>query len=217
MHFKTLAVLALAIATVPSAMAADGKYSIGIGANTLGYGADVNVRLSERISATAAYNTFSIDGDTDTDDVRYDGELKSDNTTIKLNWHPFAGGFHVSVGAVAGDLQAAVTGMPKAGSSYTFNGTTYTAEEVGQLRGEVAIKDSVAPYAGIGWRSQRKGLGAYVDIGVIAAKTSVSLQASGLEADPRFAADLEAERRDLEQDVDLSLYPVIGAGLVWRF
>ena len=217
MYLKILAGMTLAAFVLPSAMATEGTYSVGVGANTLGYGADVNVRLSKRFSASAAYSTFSIEGDTDTDDVRYDGELKSDNATVKLNWHPFAGAFHLSVGAVAGDLQAAVTGMPKAGSSYTFNGTTYTAEEVGQLRGEVAIKDSVAPYAGIGWRSQRQGLGAYFDIGVIAAKTSVSLQATGLAADPRFAADLEAERRELEQDVDLSLYPVIGAGVIWRF
>lgn len=34
---------------------------------------------------------------------------------------------------------------------------------------------------------------------------------------PRLAAGLEAERASLEQEVDLSLYPVIGAGLHWRF
>lgn len=217
MHLKTLAAVVLAIASVPAAHAAEGRYSLGVGANTLGFGVDGNIRLNDHLSATASYSTFGIDGDVDTDEVAYSGELSSDNATVKLNWHPFAGSFHVSAGLVAGDLEAVVTGSPRAGASYEFNGVTYTAEQVGTLRGSVAIKDSVAPYAGIGWRSQRQGLGFYADIGVIAAKTSVGLSATGMLADPRLAADLEAERASLEDEVDLSLYPVIGAGLVWRF
>ncbi|KRG57116.1 hypothetical protein ABB25_10775 [Stenotrophomonas koreensis] len=217
MHLKTLATLLLAVASVSTAQAADGRYSLGVGATTLGYGVDANLRLSERFSATASWSTFSVDGDVDTDEVAYTGELSSDNASVALNWHPFAGSFHLSAGLVAGDLQAVVTGTPVAGSSYTFNGQTYTAAQVGQLRGEVVIKDNMAPYAGIGWRSQRKGLGAYAQIGVMAARTGVALSATGMLADPRLAADLEAERASLEQEVDLSLYPVIGAGLHWRF
>lgn len=217
MHLKTLAALALAIACVPAAHAAEGRFSLGAGVNTLGYGVDGNIRLSDRFSATAGWNTFSVDGDVDTDEVAYSGELSSDNATLTLNWHPFAGSFHISAGVVAGDLQAVVTGTPAAGASYEFNGVTYTAAQVGTLRGEVELKDSIAPYAGIGWRSQRKGLGVYADIGVVAAKTSVGLVATGMLADPRLAADLEAERASLESEVDLSLYPVIGAGLTWRF
>lgn len=217
MHLKILAALVLAAASVSTAQAADGRFSLGAGANTLGYGLDGNVRLSDRFSATASWSTFSVDGDVDTDEVAYSGELSSDNATVKLNWHPFAGSFHLSAGVVAGDLQAVVTGTPAAGSSYEFNGVTYTAAQVGQLRGEVSLKDNMAPYAGIGWRSQRKGFGGYLDIGVIAAKTSVALSATGMLADPRLAADLEAERASLEEEVDLSFYPVIGAGLIWRF
>jgi len=217
MHLKTLAALMLALGTVATAQADDGRFSLGAGINTLGYGVDGNVRLSERFSATASWSTFSIDGDVDTDEVAYTGELSSDNAALKLNWHPFAGSFHLSAGVVAGDLQAVVTGTPAAGSSYAFNGVTYTAADVGQLRGTVSIKDSVAPYAGIGWRSQRQGLGAYLDIGVVAASTQVSLSATGMLADPRLAADLEAERAALQEEVTLSLYPVIGAGVVWRF
>lgn len=217
MYLKTLATLVLATATVCSAHAADGRYSLGAGVTTLGYGVDGNVRLSDRFSATASWSTFKIDGDVDTDEVAYNGELNSDNATLVLNWHPFAGSFHVSAGLVAGDLQAVVTGTPAAGGSYTFNGVNYSAEQIGQLRGKVVLKDNVAPYAGIGWRSQRQGLGGYAQIGVIAAKTGVALAATGMLADPVLAADLEAERQSLEREVDLSLYPVVGAGLVWRF
>ncbi len=213
-----LAVLAVAlpaILTAPAALAAD-DFSIGAGASTLGYGVDLNARLGERFSATVGYSKFDIDGDEETDEVRYDGDVKFSNTTVKLNWHPFAGGFHVAVGAVIGDINAVVTGSPRAGGSYEFNGVTYSAQDVGTLTGRVEIKDSVAPYAGIGFRSRGK-VGLYADLGVIAAKTSVHLSATGLASDPRFQADLEAERRDLEDSVDLSLYPVIGAGLIYRF
>lgn len=220
MFNKKLAALAVAMpaalfVSTASAAAFD-QVSVGAGVSTLGYGIDLNSRFSDHFSATVGYSTFNFDGDQDTDEVRYDGEIKSSNTSIKLNWHPFAGGFHVAVGAVLGDINAAVTGTPRAGGSYQFNGTTYTAADVGSLTGRVEIKDSVAPYAGIGYRSRGR-FGFYADIGVIAAKTSVQLSATGLVADPRFLADLEAERRELEDSVDLSLYPVIGAGLVYRF
>ena len=196
---------------------ASDRVSIGAGVSTLGYGIDANARINGHFSATLGYSTFEFDGDEETDGVRYDGEIKATNTSLKLNWHPFAGSFHVAVGAVVGDIEAAVTGTPRAGGSYEFNGVTYTAAEVGSLVGRVQIKDSVAPYAGIGWRSQRHGLGLYADIGVIAAKTSVHLETTGLAADPRFQADLDAERRELEDSAGLEVYPVIGVGLTYRF
>ena len=217
--FKTkLAALAVALPAIliaPAASALD-KFNVGAGVSTLGYGVDLNASLSEHFSATVGYNKFDFDGDEETDDVRYDGKLKLSNTTVKLNWHPFAGGFHVAVGAVIGDINAAVTGVPRNGSNYEFNGVTYSAEDVGTLKGRVEIKDSFAPYAGIGFRSRGK-VGMYADLGVIAAKTSVQLSATGLAADPRFQADLDAERRELEDRIDLSLYPVVGVGLVYRF
>lgn len=220
MFNNKLAALAVALpaalfASTACASAFD-EISVGAGVSTLGYGMDVNSRFSEHFSATLGYSTFKFDGDEDTDEVRYNGELKSSNTSVKLNWHPFAGGFHVAVGAVIGDINAAVTGTPRAGGSYEFNGVTYTAQDVGTLTGRVEIKDNFAPYAGIGFRSRGK-VGFYADVGVIAAKTSVHLSATGLAADPRFQADLDAERRELEDSVDLSLYPVIGAGLIYRF
>ena len=117
MHLKILAALVLAAASVSTAQAADGHFSLGAGANTLGYGLDGNMRLSDRFSATASWSTLSVDGDVDTDEVAYSGELSSDNATVKLNWHPFAGSFHVAAGLVMGDIEAAVTGSPRAGGA----------------------------------------------------------------------------------------------------
>lgn len=210
------ALFATAATASDTGVSAFDQISVGAGVSTLGYGMDVNARLSKRFSATLGYSTFKFDGDEQTDEVNYEGQLKSSNTSLKLNWHPFAGGFHVAVGAVVGDINAAVTGTPRAGGSYQFNGVTYTAQDVGSLSGRVEIKDSFAPYAGIGYRSRGK-IGFYADLGVISAKTSVHLAATGLAGDERFASDLEAERRELEDSVDLSLYPVIGAGLIYRF
>lgn len=215
-----LAALAIAVPAALFASAASAsvleQVSVGAGASTLGYGMDANARLGERFSATLGYSTYKFDGDDETDEVRYEGQLKASNTTLKLNWHPFAGGFHLAIGAVVGDINAAVTGTPRASGSYEFNGVTYTAQDVGSLTGRVEIKDNFAPYAGIGFRSRGK-VGFYADLGVISAKTSVQLAATGLAADPRLARDLDAERRELEDSIDLSLYPIIGAGLIYRF
>lgn len=213
-----LAVVFSASLVVPAAAAATfDDVSVGAGVSTLGYGVDLNSQFTERFSATVGYNAFTIDGDENTDEVRYQGDLKFNNATVKLNWHPLSGSFHVSAGLVVGDIRAAVTGTPRAGGVYEFNGVQYTAADVGQLRGRVEIKDSVAPYVGVGYRSRGEGLGFYADLGVISAKTSVSLAATGLAADPQFKADLEQERRELEDKIDLSVYPVLGLGLVYRF
>jgi len=217
-----LAALAIAVPVALFAPAAAAEafkdFSIGAGVSTLGYGIDLNTSLGERFSATLGYSTFDIDGDETTDEVSYDGKLKSDNTRLLLNWHPLAGGFHVSAGVVAGDIEAAVTGTPRSGGTYEFNGTEYSAEEVGTLNGRVSIKDSVAPYVGIGYRSRGgSGLGFYAELGVIAATTEVELSATGLANDPQFQADLEAERRELEDTADVGAYPVLGIGLVYRF
>ncbi|KAF1705740.1 hypothetical protein [Pseudoxanthomonas suwonensis] len=222
MSKNKLAALALALPAAllaPAAIAAPFEdVSVGAGVSTLGYGLDVNASLSKHFSATLGYSTFEIDGDEDTDEVNYKGDLEFSNTRLLLNWHPLGGGFQVSVGAVVGDIKASVTGTPRAGGVYEFNGTEYTAAEVGTLKGTVELKDNVAPYAGIAYRSRGgSGLGFYVELGAVAAKTSVSLQATGLASDPRFQADLEAERLDLEDSVDVSVYPVLGAGLVYRF
>ncbi|WP_305805286.1 hypothetical protein [Stenotrophomonas sp. YIM B06876] len=221
MFNPALLALALALpATVlaPSAMAAAfDDLSVGVGVSTLGYGVDLNSQFSERFSASAGYNAFSIGGDEDTDDVRYQGDLKFNNATVKLSWHPLAGGFQVSAGVVVGDIRAAVTGSPRAGGVYEFNGVQYTAADVGQLRGRVEIKDTVAPYLGLGYRSRGAGLGFFAEIGVISAKTAVQLSATGLAADPQFQQNLEQERRQLQDKADLSLYPVLGMGLTYRF
>ncbi|MGH8053902.1 MAG: hypothetical protein ACREP4_08270 [Stenotrophomonas sp.] len=215
--------LALAIAlpiSVVAPAAAAGAFddlSAGAGVSTLGYGVDLNAQFNDHFSATVGYNAFSISGDESTDEVSYKGDLKFNNTSLKLNWHPMGGGFHVSAGLVMGDISAAVTGMPLAGGVYEFNGVEYSAADVGQLRGRVEIKDSVAPYVGVGYRSRGEGLGFFADLGVISAKTSVQLHATGLASDPQFQKDLEQERRELEDKIDLSVYPVLGLGVMYRF
>jgi hypothetical protein len=215
--FALTCALSASVVAPAAVAAAFDDISVGAGVSTLGYGADVNAQFHERFSASVGYNAFSVDGDEDTDEVHYTGDLKFNNTTVKLNWHPMAGGFHVSAGLVMGDIRAAVTGEPRAGGVYEFNGVKYNAADVGQLRGRVEIKDSVAPYVGISYRSRGEGLGFFADLGVISAKTRVSLVATGLAVDPRFQGDLEKERQELEDTVDLSLYPVMGMGVIYRF
>lgn len=209
--------LPISVLTPSAAAAAFDDLSAGAGVSTLGYGVDLNSQFSDRFSATIGYNAFSIDGDEETDDVSYRGDLKSNNTSLKLNWHPLAGGFHVSVGVVVGDIRAAVTGSPRADGVYEFNGVQYNAADVGQLHGRVEIKDQVAPYVGLGYRSRGEGLGFFGELGVISAKTSTRLTATGLAGNAQFRDDLEQERRQLEDKIDLNLYPVLGLGLIYRF
>jgi len=113
-------------------------------------------------------------------------------------------------------------GRPRAGTTYDINGVSYSAAQVGNLRGNVDF-NSIAPYLGIGWGNPFGSGGNWsfsCDLGVVfQGSPNVSLAADGQFADdPAFQANLEAERRDLEDELDsYKYYPVVSLGVTYRF
>ena len=86
-------------------------------------------------------------------------------------------------------------GQPS-GDSYTFNGVTYTAAEVGTVNGTVRWKKTM-PYAGLGWgtpASKSGGLTFLFDLGVGIGKPTIGLTAS------LCRARLDARRRTSKRE-----------------
>lgn len=196
--------------------------SLGVGASTTGLGLDAAWRPHRNFSVIAGYHGgLEWDGDHDTDEASYTGDIDLQAGSLKLAYHPFGGRFYLAAGAMLPDMEANVVGTARDGENFEFDGTTYTAAQVGTLNGTLTIADGVQPYVGLGWRSSHeRGLGFFSELGVMSTDVEVSLSSSNnYEAlDPRFNEDLRKEEQRLEDEADeLSVYPVAMFGISYTF
>jgi len=207
---------------------------VGIGARVgflSGIGVDLNIGLSERLTARVAYNYFSYDYEVEDTDVTYDGTFKISSVSGFLDWHPFAGSFRLSLGAVSSGPKIEIDGTPSAGTTVEIGDTTYTAAQIGSLKGEIEFGNSVSPYIGIGWGNvvdKNHRVVFLADFGVVYAGTpDVSLTATCGAAltttqcntlQSQLRTDVEKEKRELEADGnDFQWYPIINIGIGVRF
>jgi hypothetical protein len=217
---------ACAMAFAAAASSAHAEVAVAIKGSTLGVGGDLNFGLTEKLNLRVGYSAFDFTHGVDRTDVRYNGTLKLSNISGVFDLYPWSGAFRMSLGAVATDNKVNATGRPTDGS-YKLNGNVYSASEVGSLRGEIKMGNSIAPYVGIGWGNP-VGEGSPVtvlfDVGAIyTGKTDVTLTAqcgAALSASTctRLQNDTAAEARRLRNDVnEFTWYPVISLGLAYRF
>jgi hypothetical protein len=206
--------LAFVIA-LSSVSALAGEVYGGIG--TEGFGAGYAHRITDSFNIRGEVNGLSKSYSQDSDDLTYKGDLKLGGVSLLADYFPFGGRFRVTAGAVAnkGKLTGSATGN---GGTYNINGTTYTYTGSDRITADVKF-GNVSPYLGIGTgHTQTKGFGFYTDVGVIFQKPKSTITASGDLASLISPADMEAERRSLQDSVDkFKYYPVVKAGLSYTF
>jgi hypothetical protein len=223
-HLRLLVCLgALLVSGIASA-----EVGASLRAGTLGIGVELNMGLAETLNLRVGYNTYDYDDTIEDTDVRYKGEIKLRNPTVLLDWHAFHGGFRFSFGAVITDTKIEAIGEPTNGT-YELDGQTYTAAQVGTLRGKVEMGNSIAPYLGIGWGNTVDAAGrvtflfdigaAYMgtpDVNLVA--TCGSAAPTGSAACNSLQAAVQQEDDDLSNDATLyEWYPVISVGIAVRF
>ena len=218
--------LAAVLAFQPANAAPSVAAAVRVG--TPGYGLELDLGLADRFAARLGYSFLDYDHSIHDTDLRYDGKLKINNASALFDWYVFGNAFHLTAGATSGGVKLEATGRPNRGT-YELNGTTYTAADVGSIGGRIKFGNSFAPYVGLGWGNAvdpARRLTFLFDVGVIYGGTpSVSLTATcgptapqGTPLCTRLQQDVQAERRDLEDNVDLARwYPVVNLGLAYRF
>ena len=222
---KTLKSLALAsFFALPSISYAEIDLGVGLKVGTQGLGLELTYPLTETLNIRGGYYYFEFDEDLDDTDVTYDAELDLTNVSLLFDWHVFNGGFRLTAGLVSyseGSFNG--TAKPAAGATYTFNGVTYSASDVTDVKASVEF-GSTAPYIGFGW-GDAVGSGNWafmLDIGLInldGADVAVDYQCNVGPAvcDP-LGADIQAEIDELEDDAnDLEWWPVINLGIAYKF
>jgi hypothetical protein len=210
--------------------AAQADVGLGMRVGTHGYGADLDIGIVEKLNIRFGYNLLTYSDTVDDTDVVYDGDLDMRNASVLLDWHPFAGGFRVSFGAVGPGLTLDVVGKPT-GGTYEIGDSTYTAAQIGSLNGQIKFANSVAPYVGIGYGNvvdKNHRVTFLFDLGVAyIGKSEVNLSATcgpTLSAaqcnsfQAQIAPDLATEQQEMADSVGaVEFWPVIQIGLGIRF
>lgn len=196
-----------------------GGLDVGVKLGTLGAGVEINYPLSSMLSISAGLNKFSQSEDDSIDGIEYDVDLDLQTISLFVNYHPFSGSFRITAGAMINGNELSMAAKPNA--TYDIDGNIYTAAEVGSLEASVDF-NSLAPYVGIGYgNGADKGLGFTFDVGVLMqGEPNVDLESKGglLSNDPTFQADLDAEEKAAEDDIDdFTIYPVLAVGVSYRF
>lgn len=200
--------------------------AVAVRAGSFGYGADVDVGLTETLNLRLGYNTFSLNRTINDTDVTYKGKIKISAASGILDWHVFHGGFRLSVGAVQNGPKVDATGVPNSNQTYVINGNTYTADQIGSATGSIKMGDSVSPYLGIGWGNtvdEAERVTFLLDLGVI--KTGAPKVTLNFTCNPslanncsQFASDVAKEKADLEDELSkYEWYPVVALGVAIRF
>lgn len=197
-------------------------YSLGLQAGTLGFGPDINVGVNKHFGFDLGFNGYSYNKSTTQSNINYDFHAKFSTVHLLGNYYPFGGIFHLTAGVVANGNKFSGDASP-ANSTYTINGVTYTAQDVGTLHGSIKFP-STAYYVGVGWGlsySPRSHWGFNFDMGALyQGKPTVSLSSSGgiLSNNPTFQQNLTQQQAKTQNDVNnYRWWPVLRVGAYYRF
>ena len=196
---------------------------IGVRAGTTGVGGDVGWSVAPTLSARIGYSALNFNKGVDSGDVHYDGKVKLSNLSGLLDWGVL-GPLRLTGGVILNDNRYDVNGQPSNGT-FTINGNTYQASQVGAVNGTVKSGRPVAPYLGIGYGNVGgAGVNFYFDLGVMfqgSPKATLNLTC-GPAATPGQCAqaqgDVAAEQARLEDNLKkFKYFPVANIGITIGF
>ena len=204
--------------------------SLAVRVSTLGLGVEGSALVAPQIGLRLGYNGYSYSHTQTSKDVMYDGKLKLSNVSALADVYPMkSGSFHLTGGVVFNSNTITAYGKPSSTNgtqTYTLNGMTYSAADVGTLDGRATFSHT-APYLGIGFG---KPAGAspvqfLFDVGVVfQGKPHLSLARSGglTVTDPvlnnEINAAVNAQRDQTQSDLNkFQYYPVVSVGLAYHF
>ena len=198
----------------------------GLRLSTFGFTGDLDVRAGKWATIRLGYHGLNYGRDVDETSVHYQGNLVISAASLIVDWHTSADGFHMSVGAVSNGPKVNITATPTNGT-YTFNGTTYQAADVGSATGTITMGKSLATYVGLGWGSavsKRRPISFLFDIGAIhTGPPSTTLNVTCNSSLPsaqcdQLISDADAEKADLEDKAGrYRWYAVVSLGVGLRF
>jgi hypothetical protein len=194
---------------------------VDIKIGTLGPGIEFAHGFTENVGVRLAFNTWNYSKARTEDNVDYDAKLKLRTFELLGEWYPFSGVFRFDLGVVSNGNKLDLVAKPSSGGTYTFNGQTYTASQVGSAQGHVDFK-KLAPYFGVGWgRGFGSGFTMTADVGVLLQgqpRSTLSVTCGAAVNCTQLTDDVQAEQVRLDDSLrNFRYYPVASIGIGYRF
>lgn len=218
-------------------------YAVGSFGSPLGFGGRLAVSLTETLNLRAGASYFSYTTNRSVSGIPFNANVRLQSEQAVVDWYPFHGAFHISPGAIFGDSNRAFGGaLVKPGNSFTLNGTNYfsgSAQPV-HASGSVGFPHTAAlltigrgnwirhpeerggmrhwalPFeAGVAFMGNPRTALNYS--GVVCSSANQQF-CRNISVDPTVQANIQAERKKLQDDANwLRYYPIISGGLIYRF
>ncbi len=194
---------------------ASGHFYGGITGGTLGVGPELGYRLSDHFGVRGNATFLSVSHGFDSGDLDYRGKVKLKSGGLMLDAFPFGGGFRISAGARLNGNNGRV--RANATQSRTVGNRTYTPAQIGTITGDAETKN-FAPALTIGWAGHNQsGFIFGAEAGALF-QGKVRIRNFRNSTGLISAADLETERRDIQDDVDdYKVYPIAQITIGYRF
>ena len=216
-RLKTSALAATLLLASASAQA-DHNIWMGVKAGTLGLGIEAAWRPIPWFDVRLGMNQFSYDDTGSQAGVNYDADLSLDTVYGTANFRFPLSPMRFTVGMASNGNELLLTSLDA--TAVDSGGVVYPGDAVGPLRSLTSF-DTMSPYAGVGFDFDVfDKIGLNLDFGVLVqGDPDVTLTADGiLGSDPLFLDQLEAERRQLEAEMeDYKVWPVVSVGFTYQF
>lgn len=197
---------------------ADLDLGLGVKAGTLGLGLEASWQPLPYIDIRLGANAYDFEDDGTQAGVPYEATLALDNYYATGNFHFPVSPMRVTAGVYSNGNEFQM--LNDDGADLDIGGINYPGAGIGTLT-SITSFGSTSPYLGIGFDFTLAGkVGLNMDFGVLwQGEPDVTLEADGLLAlDPGFQAALEAERLELEDEMqDFKAWPVVSIGFVYKF
>jgi hypothetical protein len=189
---------------------------------TLGIGLEAAKSIIPQLDARLGVNFGNVSFNRTDSGIQYDSKLDLSSVHLLGDFYPIPGSnLRVTGGFVSQNNRFSVTGTPQ-GGTYTFNGTQYDANAVGNLTGQFKYGNSIAPYLGVGFgQATSNGFSFNADLGVMfTGSPQVSLNASNplFQAIPGAQDNLNSQIAQTQNDLKgFNVYPVLSVGFSYGF
>lgn len=217
---KKIIIGALTALTILSGSAMAEDFALGVSAGTMGIGLEETTSIAKYANVRVLAAGFNYSKDGTSGDVTYHGTAKILNAGILLDYYPFENGLRLTAGGMYNGTKVSLDGKPAGGTNtYTLNGNTYTAAQVGSISGD-AKYEKIMPYIGIGFSNPIKGskITFGMDIGAMIGKPTADLTVTNPTNNATLAADAAVEKAKLQNDANkVTAYPVIQFNVAYRF
>ena len=207
--------------------------AISAEAGTLGYGANIAWGLNDKTEIQAGWAGGDVadlfGGDFDANDVNYEVDSDFSNPYLGVQLRPMANWFTVGAGIIVPDNEINVTSNPN-GGVYKVDGKQYNADDVGTLKGSLEHRNTLAPYATIGFRPNiTNNFGLFGEIGAaymgktdaevstVGGSNGLIRDENGVVTGETSASVANKAEKELEDENYIEWLPIVKFGATYRF